>query len=251
LPSVALQTTWTLTAYSLSSPPTNLKLYPSSTLSTSLDLRASKNCNDFRSYSRSWRVAVGPDLTLYQHDQRNGGHHHHGGSEPSPWQRAETLRPTTVNHDLPPPMGWSTSAPSAYPFQSGPPPQHGIPSPSPSPTRHQQSEFTYPPEDGGFSGGFVLPDTSSGNGNGNGISASPAALTPSSSVYSLPSSSARQAPPPVVRPTVDDDEYVRFPFRHFLTTNLSPSCRCFAWFIAVDQDDSGQVSHEELRTLSC
>jgi len=121
-------------------------------------------------------------------DQQNSTGHHHRGSS----HRAETLRLTTGNWDLP---------------AQGGPAQQG------SPTRHQQS---------GFSGGFVLPD------NNNDISASPTSLTSSSSAFSVQRNSTQQGPPVVV-PTVDDDE-------------------CFAWFVAVDQDESGQVSHEELRS---
>jgi len=136
-----------------------------------------------------------PDLTLYQRDQQNTGHHHRGSS-----QRAETLRQATSNQDLPAPMGWSTSAQPVDPLQSGPA-QQG------TPTRHQQNGFAHPED--GFSGGFVLPD------NSNGVSTPPTALTPPSSVFPLPSNSSQQVPP-VVPPTVDDDEYVHFPFPSFL-----------------------------------
>jgi len=81
-------------------------------------------------------------------------------------------------------------------------------------------------EDGIFLGSYGQPHNSRDN-----LSASPAALSPSSSTVSLPNAPTQQSPPVthIAPPDVNKDE-------------------SYAWFLAVDQDGNGQLSPEELRS---
>ena len=133
---------------------------------------------------------------LCQRDKRNPGHHKHGSSQPvDPVTHRTGTRPTQGVQNPAAPSGWSRppgSARATYPPQDDLAQQGNA-------IQQQEGDLARA-EDVPFLGGFILPNNSNNN-----LSTSPNALTPSSSVVSLPNGSAQQGPP-VVPPNVDKDE---------------------------------------------
>jgi len=159
-------------------------------------------------------------MTSYRKpDKRNAGHHKVGSSRPvDPVPHITSTRPTQGVQDPVAPSGWSQPPGAARAAYN---PQHGLA--RQGNTTQQQGGDLARAEDVPFLGGFILPNNSNNN-----LSTSPNALSPSSSVVSLPNGSSQQGPP-VAPPNVDKDE-------------------CYAWFLTVDQDGNGQLSPDELRS---
>src|SRR5260221_12052642 len=128
--------------------------------------------------------------------KRNAGHHKPGSSQPvEPVPHKTGTRPTQGVQDPAAPSGWSRTSGAA---QASYPPQNGLS--QQGNTTQQQEDDLDRAENGPFLGGFIRPNNSNNN-----LSTPPNALTPSSSVVSLPNGSAQQRPS-VAPPNVDKDE---------------------------------------------